>query len=65
VAAPTIVAKYTPVLESRDGVLDACSSPAMSPPALVAEDATSSKHRCYELGHRTVAIGEHSPVMLT
>lgn len=60
-----MVTKDTPILESGDRVLDACSPSSMSSPGTVTYDSIAVKPWCDELGHAAIAtIRENAPVAL-
>jgi hypothetical protein len=53
-AAP-VVAQHAPGLELREPMLDPSSSPSVSPPCTISDDATSAKYRRDKLWHSAIA----------
>jgi hypothetical protein len=61
-----MVSQDAPVLEARDRMFDASSSPTMATPRAISHHAASTKGRGDELGHAAVtAIGEDASMRST
>ena len=62
--ASAVITQNTPVLEARNGVLDAGSAATMATPGSIAHDAAAAKHRCDELGDAAItAIGQDAAML--
>ena len=63
VAATSMIAEYSPVLEPRDGMLDTSPASTMRTPRAVTDDTTSAKAGSDELANATIAaVGKHPSV---
>ena len=65
-AAAPMIAQHAPALEPRDGVLDADSTLAMTPPGAISNDPSATKARNHEVSLTAVAtIGQDAAVITT
>ena len=65
-ALPPVVPEHSPVLESGDRVLDACTTLAVTPPSAITKDAVAPKDRSNQFWNSAVStVGEHALVIST